>query len=237
MCTTGFSMEPGGHAEPLGGIQTKTLAELAREHDLWILAGLSMRDGMDTTASSAPTLFNGAVFFSPTGDIPSIYRKQRLFSPAGEDEHYLAGEQPAVLMIDGVRVSPFICYDLRFPELFRAVAADVDAFLIIANWPAARGAHWDILVRARAIENLCHVIAVNRDGVGDGVAYDGRSIAYGPWGEELADARTGRELAEGSARPRIVEIDAAKVAAVRAKYPFLRDRLDLLLAGSGDRIR
>jgi len=226
MCTTGFSMEPGSQAEPLGGAQTTALAKLAKQHDLWILAGLSMRD------DGAPTLFNGAVFFSPSGDVAAVYRKQRLFTPSGEHEYYVAGEQPAVLVIDGVRVSPFICYDLRFPELFRAVAADVDAFLLIANWPAARGAHWDALVRARAIENLCHIVAVNRDGVGDGILYDGRSIAYGPWGEELPDARSGRELAEGSTRPRIVELDAAKVAATRAKYPFLRDRVDSLLPAS-----
>ena len=226
MCTTGFSMEPGSHAERLGGEQTTALAKLAKEHDLWILAGLSMRD------DDAPTLFNGAVFFSPSGDVAAVYRKQRLFTPSGEHEHYVAGEHPAVLVIDGVRVSPFICYDLRFPELFRAVAADVDAFLLIANWPAARGAHWDALVRARAIENLCHIVAVNRDGIGDGIPYDGRSIAYGPWGEELPDARSGRELAEGSTRPRIVQLDAAKVAATRAKYPFLRDRMDSLLPAS-----
>jgi predicted amidohydrolase len=227
MCTTGFSMEPGGHAEPLGGPQTAAFAKLAKLHDLWILAGLSMRDDV------SPTLFNGAVFFSPSGDVNAIYRKQRLFTPSGEHEHYVAGDQPAVTIIDGVRVSPFICYDLRFPELFRAVAADVDAFLLIANWPAARGAHWDVLVRARAIENLCHIVAVNRDGVGDGIAYDGRSTAYSPWGEELPDARSGRELAEGSTRPRIVELDAANVAATRAKYPFLRDRDSLQPASSG----
>jgi predicted amidohydrolase len=234
MCTTGFSMAPGNHAEPLGGVQTSAFAALAKKHDLWILAGLSMRDdGGRAGSTSAATLFNGAVFFSPAGEVASIYRKQRLFSPAGEHEYYVPGDQPAVMVIDGVRVSPFICYDLRFPELFRAVAGEVDAFLLIANWPAARGAHWDVLVRARAIENLCHIVAVNRDGVADGILYDGRSIAYGPWGEELPDARSGRELAEGSPRPRIVEIDAAKVAATRAKFPFLQDRVETLLSVSG----
>ena len=84
------------------------------------------------------------------------YRKQKLFVYAREQQHYTAGDAPVVVEVKGVRIAPFICFDLRYPELFRAVAPEVDAMLLLANWPAARRVHWDVLVRARAIEWLCH---------------------------------------------------------------------------------
>ncbi len=224
MCTTGFSMEPGEHAEALGGAQSSAFAAMAREYDLWILAGLAMVESADPLGPACSTRVNAAVLFGPSGEVESVYRKQRLFAMAGENEHYASGDEPLVISIDGLRVSPFICYDLRFPELFRAVAPDVDAFLLIANWPKARAEHWDALVKARAIENLCYVVAVNRIGEGDGIIYDGRSVAYGPWGDELPDVRTGREAAAIGAGPRVVELDAARVAETRTKFPFLDDQ-------------
>ncbi|HEX2777979.1 MAG TPA: nitrilase-related carbon-nitrogen hydrolase, partial [Gemmatimonadaceae bacterium] len=114
----------------------------------------------------------------------------------------------------GVRIAPFVCYDLRFPELFRSVARETDAFVLVANWPASRRAHWDVLTRARAIENLAYMIAVNRVGRAGGLDYDGGSVAYDPWGERLTTIGD----------PPIVEIDPSRVAEVRTRYPFLNDR-------------
>ena len=138
------------------------------------------------------------------------------FTYAGEHEVYAQGDSPVVVNIEGARVGLFICFDLRFPELFRAVAPDVDAILLIANWPERRRLHWDVLTRARAIENQCYVVAVNRTGVGDGVEYDGGSVAYDPWGEPLG-------IGGGVNAPRVVDIDPARVKLVRARYPFLRE--------------
>jgi predicted amidohydrolase len=143
--------------------------------------------------------------------------KQRVFSFAGEHESYVPGHAPVVFTIEGVRISPFICFDLRFPELFREVAAQADAIALIANWPAERRAHWDVLVRARAIENQSFMIAVNRTGEGGGVRYDGGSVAYGPWGEALP------RLSGPKAGPAIVSIDVQRVREIRARYPFLND--------------
>src|SRR5258708_39977891 len=110
----------------------------------------------------------------------------------------------------------FICYELRFPELFAPVAPDVDAMIVIANWPRSRQHHWDVLLRARAIENQCYVIGVNRTGVANGLAYSGGSAAFDPGG--------GWGTASQANGTRIGAVDAQRVAHGRAGYAFLKDR-------------
>src|SRR4051812_15219806 len=127
MCTTGFTMEPEKWAEAIDGPSFARLSTLAAVHDVWLMAGLAMRDDVGYQ--------NVSVVFSPDGSLVASYAKQRLFSFGGEHEHYVPGATPVVIDIDGVRVSPFICYDLRFPELFRAAAPWTDLFVVIANWP------------------------------------------------------------------------------------------------------
>jgi predicted amidohydrolase len=212
MCTTGYTMEGTRWAEPLSPDQgaSGSLAAAAREFRVWVLAGLAVRE------TTPARLVNAAVLFDPAGSVAAIYRKQRLFTYAGEHEVYAPGDAPVVVTIEGVRVGLFICFDLRFPELFRAVAPDIDAVLLVANWPERRRAHWDVLTRARAIENQCYVVAVNRSGVGDGVEYDGGSVAYDPWGEPVG-------IGGGGNASRVVDIDPARVKLVRARYPFLRE--------------
>lgn len=200
MTTTGFTMDTS-HATPIEGGDAARLAELAAAHDVWLVAGVAARD--------AEGPFNAAIVADPAGSIVAVYRKQKLFAYGGEHDAYVPGDRPVVVDVEGVRIAPFICYDLRFPELFREVAADVDAFVLVANWPAARRAHWNVLTRARAIENQAYFVAVNRTGSGGGLEYDGGSVAYDPWGE----------LLHGS----VVEIDTQRVVSIREKYPFLAD--------------
>ena len=207
MCATGFTMEPEDWAETIEGPVFSRFRALALKHDVWIIAGIAMRDA---------GYHNVAAVFDPSGNLASSYSKQRLFSPSDEHDHYVTGTTPVVVDIDGVRVSPFICYDLRFPELFRAVAPVADLLVVIANWPSVRRAHWDALLPARAIENLAYVVGVNRTGDGGGIAYDGGSAAYDPWGKPAA-------VRMAVASPSIVDVSAARVASVRAKYPFLED--------------
>ena len=208
MCTTGFTMEPERWAEPLDGPSFARLSTMAAVNDVWVMAGVAMRT--DTGYANVAAVFN------PEGSLVVTYAKQRLFSFAGEEEHYLAGIVPAVIDIDGVRVSPFICYDLRFPELFRAAAPWSDLIVVIANWPAARRPHWDALLPARAIENLAYVAGVNRTGTAGGLQYDGGSAAYDPWGLPVAQRAA-------VASPAIVDVSAAHVSSIRARYPFLDD--------------
>lgn len=207
MCTTGFTMEPDRWAEGIDGPSFARLSTLAAVHEVWLMAGVAMR----TDAGYS----NVAAVFNPEGSLVATYAKQRLFSPAKEHERYLAGIVPVVIDMDGVRVSPFICYDLRFPEIFRSAAPWSDLIVVIANWPTARRAHWDALLPARAIENLSFVVGVNRTGVADGIAYDGGSMGYDPWGLPVTTRVAGS--------PATVDVSTARVASIRKQYPFLED--------------
>ena len=209
MCATGFTMDSARWAEPLDGASGRRLGEIAARHGVWLVAGLTARDEEGA--------FNAAALYSPAGELAGAYRKQRLFAYGGEHASYAPGSAPFVFEVEGVRLAAFVCYDLRFPELFRAVARDVDAMVLIANWPAARRAHWDALVRARAIENLSYFVAVNRTGTGGRLEYDGGSVAYDPWGELAASSA---QAGEGVA---LVDVDPGRVAEIRARYPFLED--------------
>ena len=201
MATTGFTMDAEHFAESLGGESSMCLGEIAAKNEIWIVAGMSAREAGEARAG------NAAVVFGPDGAIRGSYRKQRLFGYADETRTYAAGTAPFTIDIEGVRTSLFVCYDLRFPELFREVARASDLMLVIANWPVDRRAHWDALLAARAIENQCYVVGVNRLGEAAGLKYDGGSAAHGPFGERFPG--------------HVVDVDAAEVARVRERYPFL----------------
>jgi omega-amidase len=214
MCTTGFTMD-SDLAESIAGESVTRLSRMASQSGVWLLAGVATRDADSATRAAR----NSALMFAPTGELSAVYHKQRLFAYANEQRSYAGGNRSVTVDVDGVRVSPFICYDLRFPELFRAVAAETDMIVVIASWPAARRLHWDALLRARAIENQCYVIGVNRIGIGDSIVYDGGSAAYDPWGIALD-----RSTLSGAGDVTSVAVSAGEVARVREAYPFLADR-------------
>ena len=182
MCFTGFSMNVPiiANGEPL--FTEAYLSATAKRHGVYLIAGL---------VTQAPTGRgkNEAVYVTPQGSVDGRFQKLHLFSPAGEDSFFEAGTRPITFSYHGVLVAPFICYDLRFPECFRA-AVDLGAELcvVIANWPRVRESHWLTLLQARAIENQAFVAAVNRCGNDPQNEYSGRSVIISPTGEMLADA-------------------------------------------------
>jgi omega-amidase len=209
MCTTGFTMDAATYAEDFDGPSVRALASIAAEHGLWIVAGISMdRQGK---------FLNSAIAFSPDGSIAATYDKQRLFGYAQETSIYSGGSGPCVIDVNGVSLGLFVCFDLRFPELFRQVGPDVDALVVIANWPSSRQRHWEVLTQARAIENQCYMIAVNRIGEGDGLEYRGGSVIFDPWGERVDSPAKASPL-------RIGEISRAAVAKVRKSFPLATTR-------------
>ena len=161
---------------------------------------------------------NKALVFSATGELLAFYAKMQPFAPGGEAEHYIAGERPVIFRWENAVVSPFVCYDLRFPEIFREVAAThrPELFVVIASWPEKRIAHWSTLLKARAIENQAYVIAVNRTGKDPYYAYNGQSQIVDPHGEVLANAGDG----EGCIRARL---DLNNLRKYREGLPFLND--------------
>lgn len=216
MATTGFTMD-AAQAVPLDAPEVDGLRRIASENSVWLIAGVALRDDRDPSLA-----VNASLAIDPTGEIVATHHKQRLFAYGDEDRHYQPGTDSTTIAIGGVRLGMFICYELRFPEVFAPVASDVDAMVVIANWPRSRQQHWDVLLRARAIENQCYVVGVNRTGVANGLAYTGGSSAFDPWGEWVTASNT-----NGT---RIVALDAQRVADVRAEYPFLKDRCAAVLA-------
>jgi predicted amidohydrolase len=211
MFATGFSMNVSVVAESYGGETEQFLAATAKEFGIYLVAGAPML-GRDGRAR------NKALVFSPAGELVAFYAKMRPFTPGGESEHYVAGEHPVTFKWKESTVSPFVCYDLRFPELFREVAAAhrPELFVVIASWPDKRIHHWVALLQARAIENQAYVIGVNRIGTDPYYTYCGRSLIVDPQGTILADAGA----AEGFIS---AELDLANLRKYREGLPFLAD--------------
>lgn len=210
MFNTGFSMDAGRLAEPPGGPTELFLREAAEGLGLWVLAGVA------TLPAPGARPENHAVLVGPDGSVRR-YAKIHPFSFAGEHEHYAAGTAVQTWEVEGLRITPFVCYDLRFPEVFRAVADRTDLYVVIANWPERRRAHWQALLRARAIENLAWVIGVNRCGEGGGLHYSGDSAALSPWGEVVVSAAE-RETVLSLA------IEPGETTSARRQFPVLSDR-------------
>jgi omega-amidase len=211
MFATGFSMNARGIAESYGGETESFLSETAKRFQVYLVAGAAM-EGRDGRAR------NKALVFSPSGELLAFYAKMQLFTPGGEPEHYMPGEKPTTFQWGECSAAPFVCYDLRFPELFRDVSArcQPELFIVIANWPEKRVAHWIRLLQARAIENQAYVMGVNRVGKDPYYAYSGRSVIVDFNGEIVADA--GSE--EGSIA---WDLALETLRKYRQGLPFLKD--------------
>ncbi len=211
MFATGFSMNADKIAEDYGGPTEQFLSGLAVEFHSWVSGGAAMR-GTDGKVR------NKALIFSPDGALVAYYAKMRPFTPGGESEHYEPGLHPITFAWGECRVSPFICYDLRFPELFREVAAAhaPELFFVIASWPEKRISHWVRLLQARAIENQAYVAGVNRVGRDPFYRYTGRSIIVDPLGEIIADAGEDQRCIQAA-------IDLSSLRKYRQGLPFLED--------------
>lgn len=210
MFATGFSMHVSTIAEAPGGPTHEFLSGLARQYQACVLGGLVTR-GADGRGR------NEAVAFGPEGKELARYCKMQPFSFAGETKHYESGAGITTFRWQDFTVSPMVCYDLRFPELFRiAVRAGAQLMVVVANWPQPRESHWLALLRARAIENQCYVAGVNRAGSDPHVLYGGRSLIVGPRGETVAEA-------EADPQVLVAKIDLAPLVEYRRQFPALAD--------------
>lgn len=222
MFSTGFTMDSVGQAEAPDGPTVDWLREQAAQYRRAFCGSLIvLADGRYT---------NRFVLVMADGAVHS-YDKRHRFRMAGEHEHFAAGQERCVFQLHGVRLCPQVCYDLRFP-VFSRNRDDYDLLLYVANWPGARALAWRTLLRARAIENLCYTVGVNRIGIdGNGVSYAGDSSVFGPEGEALA------ELAAAEA-VHTLTLDFAALAATRQRFPagLDSDRFELDLTGDREAI-
>jgi predicted amidohydrolase len=208
--STGFSMTPG-IGEPEGGPSAQFLQERAAEHGVWVAGSCP------EVAPDGDLPYNSFVLAGPDGTVHR-YRKLHPFTHGGEHERFRAGEKPVTVVVGGLRVTPFVCYDLRFADVFWSAALDTDVYLVTANWPAARRLHWQTLLQARAIENQAYVVGCNRVGTaGGGTEHAGDSRIVSPMGELLATAA-------GVETVLVADVDPAEVTATRERLQFLADR-------------
>jgi predicted amidohydrolase len=206
---TGFTMNSKIFAEDLDGISTQYFMKLSQRLKCSVLAGVIEK--------SEEGIFNSLVHFNSDGLVTARYRKIHPFGYAKEDQNYSAGDEIVVTKIDNAKVGLSICYDLRFPELYRLYAKQrVDLIVNIANWPVPRIDHWRTLLKARAIENQSFVIGVNRIGNDPLLQYNGFSSVYDPMGYELLSVKEEENIF-------VVDLNIEIVKVTREKLPFLED--------------
>ena len=187
------------------------------------LSALAKRTGIFLLGSTLSLLDenkfgNTLTVFAPDGTLLADYSKIHLFRLMDEHQHLTAGDQPVTIDLPSGRAGLAICYDLRFPELFRGYAlAGAEMTFLPAEWPNPRLVHWQTLVRARAIENQMFMFACNRVGRDPRNEFFGHSMAVDPWGEILAEGGEGEELLT-------LTVDLSKVQEARRRIPILSDR-------------
>jgi len=201
------------HAEPLDGEIVTSLRRVAADAGTWIHAGSIVEAAPDGR------YYNTSVLIDADGGIAATYRKIHLFGfDVGERTVISEGESLAVVDTILGPTGLATCYDLRFPELFRALVSEgAQAFLISSGWPSARIGHWSLLARARAVENQAYVLACNEVGTHAGVTLGGKSVIVDPRGEVLAEAGSGEEVIAAA-------LDLDVVTNWRRDFPVLPDR-------------
>jgi len=210
MFASGFSMNVAAVREGRERESERFLSATAKKFGIYLLGGI-------VTTKTNGKGSNQSVVFTPEGKELARYTKMQPFSHGGESAHYDAGKVPTIFAWQGFKVSPFICFDLRFPEHFRAATKrGAQLITVIANWPVTRIQHWVALLQARAIENQAYVAGVNRCGKDPKLSYNGRSLIVSPKGEILADAGNGESVISA-------DVSLEELLAYRKDLPFLAD--------------
>jgi omega-amidase len=210
--STGYDLERAAElSSPLTAGLAARVAALAAEHKTWIAGSILAFDEQGNPA-------NTAILVDSKGETVGIYRKIHLIGLMDEDKHLAPGQALSLVETPWGIVGQGICYDLRFPEFFRAYAlAGALLVLLPSEWPAARIDHWRTLLRARAIENQIYVVATNRVGEDRANTFGGRSAIIDPWGETVVEAGSGEVLLTAT-------IDLELVASIRQRIPVFDDR-------------
>lgn len=204
--TTGFCSSARNYAEVVGGRAYQWMQEQAAKHQSVVTGSLVVKEG--------DTYFNRMVWMRPDGTYAE-YDKRHLFRMAGEHTRYAMGTKRLLVELNGWRILPLICYDLRFPVWSRN-RNDYDLAIYVANWPSVRALHWNRLLQARAIENLSYVVGVNRVGMDEaGQHYTGDSSVYGPAGELIATSQEAGLIT--------IELYAERLQEYREKFPAYLD--------------
>jgi predicted amidohydrolase len=209
--STGYALEQGKDlASPLNVGVFAQLATLATQNKISIVGSLLEKRGLEVA--------NSATFFAPNGRLMGVYRKIHLFRLMEEDRYLQPGSAPLIMDLPWGRTGLAICYDLRFPELFRKYAVQGARMIILpAEWPLERIDHWRTLLQARAIENQCYIVATNSAGPTGSTTFGGHSMIVDPWGKIVIEVGETPTLATA-------EIELDYVDIVRNRIPVFEDR-------------
>jgi omega-amidase len=229
MFNTGFSMKPEEFAEPMNGPTVEWMKKIAAERRVIITGSLMVKEEMVQAGGTAPSpleraggevYFNRLIWMLPNGQ-HGVYDKRHLFAYADEDKHYTAGTKRLIASVNGWKINLMVCYDLRFPVWARQQSTndepEFDVLIYVANWPERRVHAWKTLLNARAIENQCYVIGVNRTGNdGNNIYHSGSSMVVDAMGEVLYEKEHDEDVFT-------ITLSKDKLEEIRHKLPFLKD--------------
>jgi len=213
MFSTGFSMKPEILAEKMDGNAVNWMKRVAAEKKVIVTGSLIIEE--------EGAYYNRLIWMLPNGQF-GYYDKRHLFAYAEEDKHYTAGSKRLIASVNGWKINLQVCYDLRFPvwarqQFDKDKNFEYDLLIYVANWPQRRSAAWKTLLQARAIENQCYVIGVNRVGEdGNGIYHSGDSMVIDPLGEILYHKADEEDIAT-------VTLDKQQLQTIREKFPFWKD--------------
>jgi predicted amidohydrolase len=229
MFSTGFSMQPKKLAETMNGETMKWMKQVSAKKKIILTGSLIIKDSSPhlnkEKGLGGEAYYNRLVWVLPSGQV-GYYDKRHLFAYADEDQHYTRGQKRLIASVKGWKINLLVCYDLRFPVWSRQApppsgevvrGPEYDVLIYVANWPEKRVQAWTTLLRARAIENQCYVIGVNRTGDdGNKIHYSGESMAVDPMGEILYCKKDEDDVFT-------VTLDKSHLEKVREKFPFWKD--------------
>jgi predicted amidohydrolase len=215
MFTTGFSMNPEQFAEGMDGEPIKWMKRISSERKIILTGSIMIADN--------GSYYNRLVWMLPNGQM-GLYDKKHLFAYADEDKHYASGNKRLIASVKGWKINLQVCYDLRFPVWSRQsyrpgepTGLEYDVLIYVANWPERRSHMWKTLLQARAIENQCFCIGVNRVGNdGNGISYSGDSMVVNPLGEVLYQKATDEDIYTFT-------LEKEELEKIREKMPFWKD--------------
>lgn len=224
MFNTGFSMKPETLAEDMNGPTVEWMKRITAEKKV-ILTGSAIIKEKDSTpleSSEGDLYYNRLIWMLPNGQY-GVYDKRHRFAYGGEDDHFSAGTKRLIASVNGWKINLQVCYDLRFPVWARQgpeEEPEYDVLIYVANWPERRIHAWKTLLTARAIENQCYVIGVNRTGDdGNQIHYSGNSMVIDALGEVLYEKTNEEDI-------HTITLSKEKLQDIRTKLPFLKDADD-----------
>ena len=227
MFNTGFSMKPEQYAEDMQGPTVQWMKKIAAEKRVIVPGSMMAKEVETSQTGEAETsrYYNRLIWMLPNGQC-GVYDKRHLFAYADEDKHYTAGTKRLMASVNGFKINLQVCYDLRFPVWARqspspseraGVEAEYDILIYVANWPERRVHAWKTLLTARAIENQCYVIGVNRTGTdGNEIYHSGSSMVIDAMGDVLYCKEHDEDV-------HTITLSKDKLNDIRSKLPFLKD--------------